>query len=797
MGRGGDSTNVAVPGLPDFLHTNAQFAPFLDKDFDAGEFASNALADAHITAQAQNDQLQDGLRLLQEQLASEVGARRDEMLDQAARLAEAESAFAGTSLAVGSLQAALRRVRADIMEPYQQVEASTRQVAALHSTVELLRAALQRLKLAAKLRTSLQEPNLATSPLDLAKAARLVADAEAIEREADLSGLDAINCDSQLLGSARFQISSHAEELLHKGMDGQSQAQVASALQVFFNLGSLREAVEAEMKRHASAAAVALSAAVDGRKLQAAASGAVSSASGRSAAAPAARRQEILWEKVAEALSAVSAAATAAWHLQRVLAKKRDPLTHIVFSDALADSASPEPAHFQIDAMWAMLTAALGEAIDNAAEGGVKSGFVRSALVGGYPRLAAALEDSIAKLLRDTQVKGAAVAVTEAQAEGLLTAAAPIQMAYLAAAMGRLNDSVATAFPGGSRPLPTSAELQKCIGRMHEELKAVTSCSRLAVQTAAAVGAALRLMVERAEMMAAGGPEARAVAGPATPAAARNISMAAVLAEVARSVAGLLPRLPPAAVTVIEGPLAAVQAAAAAAVLPLFRAMADAAEVEILRMHDSSDTWSAVSLATASDVMRPSGYMKDTVSLLAHFRSEFLRAFEAAGVGSALVERLACRVVTLFTRHACLLRHLGAGGKLQLVRDAAELEEAVVAHLAPPQAIGRPFRGLRALRPLLFAGDDKVAAAAEVAAQALPKVYVASHLLSRGPDSLQSPMSRSGLTPTQYSAWLDQHSAAEAQRSFGLAVQSSSSPSPSDTIESEIAQLILQLCNLA
>lgn len=58
MGRGGDRTNVAVPGLPDFLLTNAQFAPFLDKDFDAGEFASNALADAHITAQAQNDQLQ-------------------------------------------------------------------------------------------------------------------------------------------------------------------------------------------------------------------------------------------------------------------------------------------------------------------------------------------------------------------------------------------------------------------------------------------------------------------------------------------------------------------------------------------------------------------------------------------------------------------------------------------------------------------------------------------------------------------------------------------------------------------
>lgn len=51
-----------------------------------------------------------------------------------------------------------------------------------------------------------------------------------------------------------------------------------------------------------------------------------------------------------------------------------------------------------------MLTAAAREAIDSAAEGGVKSGFVRSALVAAYPRLAAALEDCITKLLRDTQV---------------------------------------------------------------------------------------------------------------------------------------------------------------------------------------------------------------------------------------------------------------------------------------------------------------------------------------------------------------------------------------------------------
>lgn len=46
----------------------------------------------------------------------------------------------------------------------------------------------------------------------------------------------------------------------------------------------------------------------------------------------------------------------------------------------------------------------------------------------------------------------------------MLAAAAPFQNGYLASALARMTDAVAAAFPGGARALPTSAELQKCIG---------------------------------------------------------------------------------------------------------------------------------------------------------------------------------------------------------------------------------------------------------------------------------------------------------------------------------------------
>ena len=62
------------------------------------------------------------------------------------------------------------------------------------------------------------------------------------------------------------------------------------------------------------------------------------------------------------------------------------------------------------------------------------------------------------------QVKGVAPAVTEPQAEALLAAAAAFRDAYLSATLSRLNEAVGAAFPGGSRPLPTAVDLQKCIG---------------------------------------------------------------------------------------------------------------------------------------------------------------------------------------------------------------------------------------------------------------------------------------------------------------------------------------------
>ena len=57
MGRGGESTGP-LPTPADFLDSDPRFAAFLKDDFNAGDFASQALAKAEVTAKAQAEQLQ-------------------------------------------------------------------------------------------------------------------------------------------------------------------------------------------------------------------------------------------------------------------------------------------------------------------------------------------------------------------------------------------------------------------------------------------------------------------------------------------------------------------------------------------------------------------------------------------------------------------------------------------------------------------------------------------------------------------------------------------------------------------
>lgn len=171
-------------------------------------YCSRVLGGSHTTAQAQSEELRDGVRLLDSELAREVTTRNVDLLKNVRRMLDAERSLGDVVLSVESLQSAIRRIRAEITGPYEHIRARTRQLNNLRATVELLRHLIHRIKLAQKLR---QQMAAAPGALDLAKAAKLITDIGAVDKEVDLSDIDAVACDEEFIKAAKQTVHAQAE----------------------------------------------------------------------------------------------------------------------------------------------------------------------------------------------------------------------------------------------------------------------------------------------------------------------------------------------------------------------------------------------------------------------------------------------------------------------------------------------------------------------------------------------------------------------------------------------------------
>jgi hypothetical protein len=324
------------------------FQPFLNPDFDVAQFTSSVLAGSHTTAQAQAEQLREGVRVLEGELGTEVTARSGELMGIVKRTSHAETTLQDIVLSVDSLQSTVRRIRSEIVGPYENVKARTLQLRNLHETIEMLRLLIHRVKLMQKLKVQMAAP---AASLDLAKAAKLITDISNIDKERDLSGIVAVAADQSFLKDSTASVRQQAEEALIDGMESMSQAKVGSALQVLFNLEELQQAINARMTKSLSDIERAAKAALDLRQLggPSRSPGGLGSGIGVSGGGGAAGSgssgggswQEKLWIGLRETFEALQSGVVSVWHLQRVVAKKKDPLTHVCFLDQLVKIDQP------------------------------------------------------------------------------------------------------------------------------------------------------------------------------------------------------------------------------------------------------------------------------------------------------------------------------------------------------------------------------------------------------------------------------------------------------------------------
>ncbi|PWA22168.1 hypothetical protein CCH79_00019332 [Gambusia affinis] len=185
-----------------------------------------------------------------------------------------------------------------------------------------------------------------------------VESADYLSQGVDLSGIEVIENDLLLISRARLEVENQANRLLEQGMEIQNPTQVGTALQVFYNLGSLRETINSVVGGYQATIRDNVSKALDIKGLtqptnpRGAPGRAVMPTPGNTAAFRAA-----LWTNLEKLMDQICAACKQVQHLQKVLMKKRDPVSHVCFIDEIikiisALGASPPAA---VDALLSSL----------------------------------------------------------------------------------------------------------------------------------------------------------------------------------------------------------------------------------------------------------------------------------------------------------------------------------------------------------------------------------------------------------------------------------------------------------
>uniref|UniRef100_A0A9J7ZMB6 Conserved oligomeric Golgi complex subunit 5 n=1 Tax=Cyprinus carpio carpio TaxID=630221 RepID=A0A9J7ZMB6_CYPCA len=734
----------------DSLLKDECYADFLKEGFDVKTYTAQAIHHAVIAEQLAK--LAEGISQLDRELHCQVVARHEDLLAQATGI---ESLEGNTSLSALQFQITIIScIETKIVDPYNKIVARTAQLARLQVACDLLRRIIRILYLSKRLQGQLQGGSR-----EITKAAQSLNELDYLSQGVDLSGIDVIENDLLFISRARLEVENQAKRLLEQGMEIQNPSQVGTALQVFYNLGNLRETIRSVVDGYRTSVQENVVNALDIKVLtqpantRGAPGRAVMPTPGNTAAFRAA-----LWTNLEKLMDQICAACGQVQHLQKVLTKKRDPVSHVCFIDEIIKDGQPDILH----TFWSSVTQTLSEELQKAT---AASTFLKQALEGEYPKLLRLYNELWKRLQQySASIQGALVSsgagldvelpVSEHDAEDLFTrtkpdydpekdlkdSLQPYEAAYLSKSLSRLFDPINLVFPQGGRNPPSNDELDSIIKTIASELNVASVDSGLTIAVAKNAAKTVQLFCVKSEQLLCTQGDASQVIGPLTEGQRRNIAVVNSLFRLQQAVAKV--RTP------------SVQALMGSAVQPLLNSVTDSVEAILITMHQ--EDFSGPLPAGGRPDVPCSLYMRELQGFIARVMNDYFRPLQCLDFLYDSTEIIAQRAITLFIRHASLLRPLGEGGKMRLAADFAQMELAVAPLCRRVSDLGKAYRLLRSFRPLLFQTSEHIASS-QALGDLIPYSTILHFLFNRAPAELKSPHQRAEWSISRYSQWLDDH----------------------------------------
>jgi hypothetical protein len=708
--------------------------------------------------------LAEGARTLENSIREEVISKRGVLERTLGGVKEAEETMHTVRAGADALAEAMRRVARELSEPHAAVEETTRTLERVMSTADTIRRVVKILKLTSKLRETWGGEDAENEPRrrdssELSKAAKLLGEiklAMSGDHADELRRVDVVAEQLAFIDACSKKVSKEATASLDRAVDILSQADLGAALQVHYNLNELSAVVDQRVSFHAASAVDAVKDAMDphavgegvasisGDSQQGAGGG---MRRGRQLVTPpqGAEREWMheLWRRVDAAMDGVHRHAMSVWHLQRVLAKKRDPLTQTLFLDVVVGKTASTQA--LCDKFWAYFAKGMSEHL---ARAHAAAGFVSGALVKDFPRLIGALEGAVSRCGRDADAaKGAPGCIRRdgSTRTQVLRAVEPIASAFFARSLTRLTDSASACFSGVGGRVIDAALADKFLSRVRGEVDAVAEYDNLLSNACGNVSSALKTLAERAKRAIGRSVDAANLTEDPTPTQIANAQIAEQLSRVHALLSKVLPSFAPAPRRALEVGLEHVASAIQESTKPLFDAVGDWCDARFAQMY-------------AASAGEKSAYVMAVTSTLAHVADVQPGMFRAAAGNGALQMarlRLAERVMRSFVDHASLARDVDQGFKMRIVKECGEIETALSASfsLLGAEQESSAFKCARAFKSLILLPTESIDGSPLVRDVA-PRVLL-HHLYSRASADLSTPAKRASLSVTQYASWIN------------------------------------------
>ncbi|XP_043944475.1 conserved oligomeric Golgi complex subunit 5 [Protopterus annectens] len=750
------------------------YTDFVKEDFDVKSYTAQAIHHAVIAEQLAK--LAQGISQLDKELHLQVVARHEDLLAQATGIESLEGVLQMMHTRIAALQSAVDRIRAKIVDPHNKIVSRTAQLARLQVACDLLRRIIRILYLSKRLQGQLQGGSR-----EITKAAQSLNELDYLSQGVDLSGIEVIENDLRFIARARLEVENQAKRLLEQGVETQNPTQVGTALQVFYNLGNLKETINNVVSGYRSQLEDNVQNALDIKVLTQPSQTGLRGGPGR-AAMPTpgntAAFRATLWTNMEKLMDQICAACGQVQHLQKVLAKKRDPVSHVCFIDELAKDGHAEFLH----TFWNAVTEIMSTEFQKATQ---SSMFLKQAFEGEYPKLLRLYNDLWKRLQQYSQsIQGSLSVAGNAELlpdlphveedardifmhkkqdydpeKALKDSLHPYETAYLSKSLSRLFDPINLVFPPGGRNPPSTDELDSIIKTVASELNVAAVDPSLSLAVARNVAKTIQLYGVKSEQLLSTQGEASQVIGPLTEGQRRNVAVVNSLYRLHQAVLKVISSLnsfPSAAEKCINNALETVYALMGSAIQPLLNSVRDSIEDILVTMHQ--EDFSGPLSNTGKPDVPCSLYMKELEGFIARVMTDYFRHFECVNFVYDNTEIIAQRAIDVFIRNASLLRPLGEGGKMRLAADFAQMELAVAPLCRRVSDLGKPYRLLRSFRPLLFQTSEHIANSPAVG-ELIPHSTIIHFLFSRAPPELKSPHQRAEWCIPRYSQWLDDHPA--------------------------------------